>query len=194
MAFIPRLSETSPSDIYISPLYMNNAWNAYGLIGWGMFPPQHYGNCTAYAWARFWEPADPQSFNDRRPTLSMYNANYWFGYTQDGYSRGQVPQLGAVACWEDTTNPDGGHVAIVEQIHVDGSYTISESALDAFIFRTSRIYNNYYYEPRYSFQGFIYNPNVDPTPPPGTIKKWILMSKRRSDDDMGRYRRHTRRL
>jgi surface antigen len=77
-------------------------------------------NCTAYAWGRFYE------IIGSRPTLSTSNAEDWWGYTADGYERGQTPKLGAVICWSKgqvgAWHDDGaGHVAIVEQINPDGS-------------------------------------------------------------------------
>lgn len=161
MAYIPRTSILIPNDAAQNPCY--TTWNFFASIGWGMFPPQHTGNCTAFAWGRFWEIYGPQSATDNVPTLSHYNANTWWA-TNDGYQRGQTPQLGAVACWFNTADPDGGHVAIVEKIYPDGSYDISESGLDAFIFRYTHITNNYY-GATYQFQGFIYNPYTSPDYP-----------------------------
>ena len=154
MAYIPRTSLLIPNDAQQNPCY--TTWNFFQSIGWGMFPPQHYGNCTAYAWGRFWEIYGPQSSTDNVPTLSHYNANTWWG-TNDGYQRGQVP--------------------IVEKIYPDGNYDISESGLDAFIFQYTHITNNYYGS-TYVFQGFIYNPWADP----GTGKMPIWMMRRKKHD------------
>lgn len=111
------------------------------------------GQCTGYAWGRFMEILGDT------PKLSTANAGMWYGYTQDGYQRGQTPKLGAVACW---SKPGAaGHVAIVEEIHDDGSITLGQSGYSS----QNRFWTgqgsppNYYHSP-YVFQGFIYNPNA----------------------------------
>lgn len=111
------------------------------------------GQCTGYAWGRFMEILGDT------PKLSTANAGMWYGYTQDGYQRGQTPKLGAVACW---AKPGAaGHVAIVEEIHDDGSITLGQSGYSSH----NRFWTgkgsppNYYHSP-YIFQGFIYNPNA----------------------------------
>ena len=60
--------------------------------------------------------------HSRRPDVAVYgNAGYnWIGAAQRaGKSTGTAPQAGAVA----VTN---GHVAYVESVNADGSYTVSE--------------------------------------------------------------------
>ena len=111
------------------------------------------GQCTGYAWGRFMEILGDT------PKLSTANAGMWYGFTQDGYQRGQTPKLGAVACW---SKPGAaGHVAIVEEIHDDGSITLGQSGYSS----QNRFWTgqgsppNYYHSP-YVFQGFIYNPNA----------------------------------
>lgn len=111
------------------------------------------GQCTGYAWGRFMEILGDT------PKLSTADAGMWYGYSQDGYQRGQTPKLGAVACW---SKPGAaGHVAIVEEIHDDGSITLGQSGYSS----PNRFFTgqgsppNYYHSP-YVFQGFIYNPNA----------------------------------
>lgn len=67
-------------------------------------------NCVGYCWGAFYEMLG------KRPSLSRRNAKEWYGYSADGYSRGQTPKLGAVACWGGTQY---GHVAIVVGIYSD---------------------------------------------------------------------------
>lgn len=114
-------------------------------------------NCVGYAWGRFMEVLG------RQPKLSLANAENWYGYRTDGYERGHLPRLGAVACWRKgkvgVPSDGAGHVAIVEKINADGTILISESGYRKFKFRTSVI------PPTcelagYVFQGFIYNPKV----------------------------------
>lgn len=115
-------------------------------------------NCVGYAWGRFME------ILGSTPKLSRANAEDWFGYTADGYKRGNTPKLGAVICWRKGkvgTGSDGaGHVAIVEHINSDGSILISESGYNSFRFRTRTLKKPYSIGSDYVFQGFIYNPAV----------------------------------
>lgn len=150
MSFTPRT--TCPDS---TSKYYNSNENPLVSSGYGMF--QNGGNCTAYAWGRFFE------ILGTRPKLYTGNAGTWYGYKNDGYERGSSPQLGAVACW---SKPGAaGHVAIVEQINSDGSIVISESGWQSlykygWIFRTSPQSPPNYYSSGYIFQGFIYNPAV----------------------------------
>lgn len=169
-AFEPRLNS---NGIAGSPYYysLNPFYNA----GYGM------PNCTAYAWGRFWEESDPDRTYANPPTLSTGNAEDWYGYTADGYRRGSTPQLGAVACWADGPYSGDGHVAIVEQINLDGSIVTSNSAWGGSFFYTQTLYPpNYLPATGYVFQGFIYNPDAGGNswigPPPGNnnIKVWLM--------------------
>ena len=175
MSYIPQLTPTYPTNTYTDNEY--HAWDPFEQ----MYNPyrswqQNYGmpNCTAYAWARFWTLANPVSATDNRPTLSLGNAWRWWGYTEDGYSRGQVAKLGAIICFRDPpdTPPEletGGHVAIVEEIFPDGSIRVSNSGYtdvqtdkDRWWFWTTTLPNDYSYpNTNWVFQGFIYNPFVD---------------------------------
>lgn len=102
--FTPRLEAPDKNNAYYY------AKNPFYQSGYGM------PNCTAYAWGRVYE------ITGSKPRLSTGNAYGWYGYTKDGYARGQEARLGAVACWGG-----GGHVAVVEKI--EGSrITISESS------------------------------------------------------------------
>ncbi len=143
--YIPRLTS---AGIRGNPYWYSR--NPFYQAGYGL------PNCTCYAWGRFWENSDINADFSNRPTLSLGNARDWFGHTSDGYERGNIPALGAVACYN---NPRGGHVAIVEEIH-DNYLLVSESGYNSFYFRTSRIGVDGDYWPMADdvFQGFIYNP------------------------------------
>ena len=135
--------------------YINTAGGGYNkcirINGYSVLP-----NCVGYAYGRFMEEAGLYSCN-----LSTGDAQNWFGYA-DGYPRGQVPKVGAVMCWNRKPDTKYGHVAIVEEVHADGSVTASMSnyskdgSLPYFERKT--------YKPPYTtttglpFQGFIYNP------------------------------------
>ena len=155
MSFTPRLSAPSTSDknwIHTS----KGGKNSCILIKGNSVLP----NCVGYAWGRFME------ILGSTPKLSRRNAEDWYGYTADGYRRGNTPKLGAVICWrkgKTGTGSDGaGHVAIVEKINSDGSIVISQSGYNSKRFWTSTIKSGYALS-GYVFQGFIYNPAVSVT-------------------------------
>lgn len=145
--FIPRLNSKGIKD---NPYWYSK--NPFYLAGYGL------PNCTCYAWGRFWEISDPDNDYSNRPTLSTGNAGQWYSYTQDGYTRGSIPKLGAVACFSDDTG-GAGHVAIVEKIKPNGDIITSNSAYNGSFFYTQTLYasKGYSYSQR-TFQGFIYNP------------------------------------
>ncbi len=154
MSFTPRLSSSGMQD---NPYWYSR--NPFYLAGYGL------PNCTAYAWGRFWEISDPNVEYINRPTLSTGNAGDWYAYTSDGYQRGSTPQLGAVICF---AHPGyAGHVAIVEEIRENGDVLTSNSARHGTYFYT-RVYtaSSGYNWSSYIFQGFIYNPFVEPGPGP----------------------------
>lgn len=164
--YIPRLTD---SGMRGNPYWYSR--NPFYQAGYGL------PNCTCYAWGRFWEIGDPNQQYINRPTLSTGNAEDWYGYTADGYQRGSTPQLGAVACWADGPYSGDGHVAIVEEIHSDGSITCSNSAYGGQYFYTTRLYPpDYLPAAGYRFQGFIYNPysGGGPSPGPAGGKLWLL--------------------
>lgn len=109
-------------------------------------------NCVGYAWGRFYE------LIGSRPNLARTDARTLYT-TWDGYSRGQVPALGAVACWAGTKY---GHVAIVEAIGPD-YIMVSQSNYGGARFeyrKALKKLNGGYISPagNTAFQGFIYNP------------------------------------
>lgn len=121
-------------------------------------------NCTGYAWGRFHmisDLADGSQDYSNVPKLSRADAGKWFAYTSDGYERGQTPKLGAVACWSDNDG-GAGHVAIVEEIMENGDITVGQSGYSSSKrFWTSKVLkSNGYNTSGYTFQGFIYNPDV----------------------------------
>ena len=73
-------------------------------------------NCVGYVWGAWYEMIGSA------PKLSNGNAKTFYGNTSDGYQRSKTPELGAVACWNDTY----GHVAIVVGIHID-HITVAQS-------------------------------------------------------------------
>lgn len=145
--YIPRLTD---DGIRNNPYWYSR--NPFYLAGYGL------PNCTCYAWGRFWEISDPNNEYINRPNLSTADAGQWFSYTQDGYSRGSTPKLGAVACFSSNTG-GAGHVAIVEEIKPNGDIVTSNSAYGStFFYLSTLLASNGYNTSNYTFQGFIYNP------------------------------------
>lgn len=170
--FTPRLTKDG--------IYLNEKWystqNPY-------FAGTPLPNCTTYAFGRFWE------VNGRiLEGLGHGNGGEWWGTTDTTkLSVGNLPKLGAIACWgttEQSPTDKVGHVAVVEQINNDGSIVISESGWVPFNERTYPIYNmsKYFWietltpqnnycdgwfsdsDHRYYFQGFIYPKIEIPVP------------------------------
>ena len=167
MSFTPRLTAPSTSN----KCYY--AGNPYYQSGYGL------PNCTCYAWGRFYEILGEQ------PTLSLRDAENWYSH-DDGYERGDSPQLGAVICWRRGAvgdDSDGaGHVAIVEQINDDGSILTSNSAYQGtkFYLQTLTPESGYNWNDLYTFQGFIYNPAVKedkPLPEPISANRYLSQSE-----------------
>lgn len=185
MAFTPRLS---PIGILNNFHWYSNQ-NPYYATGYGM------PNCTAYAWGRFWEIADPLGTGINKPNPNdlpgYWSGGYWWYHFNGGvYQSGGTPRLGAVICFEDTDGGDG-HVAIVEEINNDGeSIVTSNSAWGGSYFYTMTLYrsNNYSWTSypaghHYRCQGFIYNPYAEqPTPTPTGTKRsnfpWVLYANK----------------
>lgn len=146
---------TTPGDL---PYY--KAWNPFEQAGYGM------PNCTAYAWGRAYE------IMKIRPKLCTGNAESWWGYN-DGYKRGQEPQLGAIMCWAKGKAGDAsdgaGHVAVVEEIDDNGAITTSESGWKSnpAWWRKTRVKGNgnWGQSSDYVWQGFIYLPIETATTP-----------------------------
>ncbi len=154
MNYTKRLSAPSESNKYYISCY-EGGYNRCIEIYKGSCLP----NCVGYAWGRWYE------IMKKAPSLSRANAENWFGYTQDGYTRGQTPKKGAVICWRKGqvgNESDGaGHVAVVEKIYSDGSILTSNSMYGGTRFYTQRLYPPLYQlnSKSYVFQGFIYLPD-----------------------------------
>lgn len=156
--FLPRLETPTKSKYYWSE-------SPYRPGGISMFDYHsgRQGNCTAYAWGRFWEISEHFGKHTR---LSSYgNAEDWYYGTNSGFSRGKTPQLGAVICYANGPVSGLGHVMIVEKIVSSTHIVCSESGYRSYLFQTCDVYkkSNGWHSPShpgYDFQGFIYNPNV----------------------------------
>lgn len=145
--FQPR--NIDPHEDVEAPAYFNNV-NGYNTNG-------------SYAWGRFSEIMKSEC------DLCRGMAKKWYGYTEDMYSRGVAPSLGAAMCYTNIkNNSDPGLVSIVEMIG-PGYIYVSQVSPQTNSFEVARraktagswdldIDGDGFYE--YLFQGFIYNPKV----------------------------------
>lgn len=146
MDYIPRLNCPESTD------YHYTTDNIFAQCGYGMF--DNNGNCTCYAWGRLYE------ITGVKYTALHGNAEKWWSAADDaGLSKGQEPKLGAIACWaqgDTSTSADGaGHVAVVEEVHADGTWLASMSGYQHYLFKTVEIGADNSYGGM-DFQGFIY--------------------------------------
>ena len=177
MAYVPRLDDNG--------IVNNFHWyseNPFYLSGYGM------PNCTCYSWGRFWEIGDPNNIGEHKPTTLPLSdgGNWWQDNINSGaFNYGQIPELGAVACFEDI-NGGAGHVAIVEEIDQNGIITCSNSAWQSTFFYLTYLdpANNYSYS-HFNFQGFIYNPYAEQPVPPTPVSElkkkrfpWVIYANR----------------
>ena len=147
MGYTARLTAPDESD----PHY-NTSDNIFAQCGFGMF--ENSGNCTAYAWGRLYEITGKKFY-----ALHGNAEKWWDAADNAGLSKGQTPKLGAIACWAEgdtSTAADGaGHVAVVEAVHDDGSWTASMSGYRHYLFKTVEIGPDNSYGGM-NFLGFIY--------------------------------------
>lgn len=143
------------------------------------------------SFGRFNELAQVTSYNTRWPTG---NGCDWFVQAPGkGLTVGQVPALGAAACWwyVDSHGDPSGHCSIVEQLNLDSggnvvSFVTSNSAwyrtdpyddwssigtvkeeFPYFYLRTVFMndLDNVSGHPEAYFQGFVYHPQIEPPGP-----------------------------
>ena len=131
-------------------------------------------NCVGYAAGRFNEIIG-------KPEMKYFKVapnaeDFYDTAIAAGLKVGTTPKLGAIIVWakgKTWTSADGaGHVAVVEEIKIDGSIITSESGWGcASPFWTSHRYKesgNWGQSTAYRFLGFIYQPEE---PQPKYIKK-----------------------
>ena len=114
-------------------------------------------NCVGYAHGRFCE-----ILGYFHPSLPRCNAGLWIKNLGKGLSWGKTPKLGAVVVW---SKPGAaGHVAVVEYLNSDGTIMLSESGYSKTWntrFWNSKRSGPNWYNTRYHFEGFIYNPATE---------------------------------
>ena len=165
--FRPRLTKPEKGN----PYYNTVAAGGYStaILGNPTDPGCNVlANCVGYAAGRFNEIIGAGAFR-----YFQYPPNaedfYDTGIRQ-GLRVGQTPQPGAIIVWakgKTAAAADGaGHVAVVEQIHADGSITTSESGYGcANPFWTSvrtKGNGNWSAGSEYRFLGFVYQPENVP--------------------------------
>ena len=178
MSFVPRLDDNGIAN---NPKWYSD--NPFYQSGFGL------PNCTCYAWGRFWEESnDDVNSMDNKPTqLPTGDAGVWWprAVASGYYETGQIPELGAVICFERTGH--AGHVAIVEEIDATTQeITCSNSEYQGRYFYVTHISpdsNGRYNWGSYVHQGFIYNPFVIPGPPPTPTEEkkkfpWVLYARK----------------
>lgn len=150
MKYKPRLTEPATNSKY----WLHTSKGGYNkcilIKGSSCLP-----NCVGYAWGRWYE------LLGKEPKLSRRNAENWYGYTKDGYKRGNTPKLGAVICFRkgkvENSSDGAGHVAVVEEIKDKGVIIVSQSSYGGKRFTTRTLKPPYSYN-GLTFQGFIYPP------------------------------------
>ena len=92
------------------------------------------------------------------------NAEVYWGYTEDGFERGQTPKLCAIMVWEGKGSLMG-HVMTVTKVLDNGDVEATGSDLSGttsngrfWYTRTYRKSNGYNFDSDYIFRGFIYCP------------------------------------
>lgn len=140
-----------------NPCIRGNPEKPFGIH----YPNCALQNCTGYVHGRKMEAESWSSKGIvvKSTRLCTGNAGEYWGYTQDGYKRGQVPKVGAIACWGSGTGSSTakyGHVAFVESVNKDGTVTISESHWQSIAY-----WNRWTGNPKkrwnsLPFQGYIY--------------------------------------
>lgn len=191
MAFVPRLSEYSPTAMRPD----NAWWYSSGNIYYGSYP-HTYGmpNCTCYCYGRTGEILG--RFNTDVPSN---DAGEWLNDVMSAgvLSYGYTPRLGGIMVYRDRPNAyvhNAGHVSQVEQINADGSIITSNSGWqNPNYFWTETVRPNPsdptrdYLSPwmtdathDYIYQGCIYVYEEGPTPPvPPTTRDrlpiWMLL-------------------
>ena len=176
MSYTPRTTQPSDDDLRFRSndgLSGSNGYNNFPNVRarWGGLSPylgSVLANCTGYCQGRWMELG-----NTNTPYAFHGNAGDWINEArQAGYQIGSEPQLGAIVVFAGWSSNRAGHVAIVEEISDDGSYIkCSESNYGSTIFEWPVYrYRDTGWKRRGSSSGasigFVYHPNITPTPPP----------------------------
>lgn len=170
--YTPRL--TAP--VYGNLLWVKTDSGGYNQCIYGSDGPiEVIPNCTGYVHGRWMELAGVTTDN---LGLAFTDAGTYWGSSSASLQRGQEPQLGACMCFGYEPS---GHVCVVEEIIDDDTIVCSESDWGGarFSVRTrKRSWNwDWYAGGQPHFQGFIYHPNIQPTPAHDSNFKWWMARK-----------------
>ena len=164
MPFTPRLDDTGMAG---NPWWYSSG-NIFYAAGYGL------PNCTCYAYGRY---AEVRNAFDNLPSG---DAGDWYN-NATSFQRGTLPQLGSVICYTSPSGTFPGHVAIVEQINLDGTIVTSNSGYGGPYFWTANVGPGGGYLESwmrsggrdYVWQGFIYN-DAQPIPTSAPIPVWMM--------------------
>lgn len=137
-------------------------------------------NCTGYVTGRFGETSGAKKCQ----YFGNTNAENYFALAKkQGLETGSEPREGAVICWQGVGSK-AGHVAFVEKVISSTKVMTSESGwsyTNAYMLNKERAKGagNWGLSSSYKFQGFVYNPNIDPFP---ATTKTVLKEGAKGED------------
>ena len=192
MPFTPRLTAPSASD----PLWIKTTSGGYNQCIYGSDgPPSVLPNCTGYVHGRVMEIRGVTTDDGG---LSFGDAWTYWNSSSNIWIQTQTPSEGAILVYETVGGPSPGHVAVVEQVIDNDTCVISESHYGGARFVTWTVYRQYGWRNSGGWNvtpyGFLKNPYVQPTPPPGgplPIALLLYIMKKRKENKNGRIRRNT---
>lgn len=143
--FIPRLIQPEKDNKFFINIKNGGVNKAKAQDEDGLVIPNDIG----YVIGRWMETS-----NNVKNKLGV--TNIWD--KKDGYNRGVVPKLGAIACW---ANDENKHVGFVEEIKADGTVVFSNSGNKFFYIRELKAPFEYtgVLGPM-KLEGFIYNDTI----------------------------------
>ena len=116
-------------------------------------------NCEGYATGRMNEATK----EGKIVFIGMMNACNVYSYLKrHGLETGDIPKVGAIACWGGGKD-NLGHVSHCEKVYSKDDMLDSESGYKSYVFKTVRRKKgngNWGMSDNYKFQGFVYNPHI----------------------------------
>ena len=164
MAYVPRLSSQGmPTSRFYS--VVPPPWNSIQPLNNYLHNTRHKGNCTSYCLGRWLEIANGDTSKMTgllsQAPAGQRNGGNWYGKSpllQAGQSN---PQPGDIKVTKRGTQDGWGHVAVVEEVHMD-TLIVSESMYTKSVyFQTETAYRDlnwrmrWEYNVGYTFEGFL---------------------------------------
>lgn len=176
MAYVFNPYYTLPSNSRSNPHFISTSYNGYShciVRGSGGYT---LPNCVALVHAEWLkiltEALGEAKAREYESKMCRNNASVYYGYTSDGFKRGNMPKIGAIACWSGGSS-GAGHVAFVTEVNGRSwkgrASNYSGSAFYSCGYNYSASYG-YYLGSSYRWQGFIYPPiefSLSPVTPVG---------------------------